>query len=97
MLFKKKYKICKNFGGGTVNPAETGERHMTDKNEKCVCCGSDTGIAENTPIPERKWYVKGSGQLCEKCYLNLYGSESDGECRFSNEEIEELLKLCCKQ
>ena len=37
--------------------------------DKCACCGCDTGIPKDTPISNRKYYIQGSGQLCDKCYM----------------------------
>ncbi len=41
------------------------------KNEECVLCGCDTGVAETVPVQDRKYYIYGCGQLCENCYLSL--------------------------
>lgn len=40
--------------------------------EKCVCCGLDTGVPFGMNIGERKHYIVGCGQLCNKCYKTLY-------------------------
>ena len=40
--------------------------------DKCVICGCDTDVPEDTPIENRERYVDGSGQLCSDCYFNLY-------------------------
>lgn len=42
------------------------------KSEKCILCGKDTGIPFNEPIDKRKYYIRGSGQLCGNCYYALY-------------------------
>ena len=44
--------------------------------EKCVYCGTETEYRKDTPIDERFGYIKGAGQLCRKCYQELYGKES---------------------
>lgn len=46
--------------------------HIKYKTEKCVFCEFDTNIPINTPIDERYFYIEGSGQLCEKCYREIY-------------------------
>ena len=42
------------------------------KTEKCVLCGKKTNIEELTTIKQRKYYVSGSGQLCEECYNKIF-------------------------
>ncbi len=41
--------------------------------DRCVLCGKFTGIKKNVPIKERKYYVETAGQLCEECYIAVYG------------------------
>ena len=41
-------------------------------NEKCVRCGKETEYAINTPVDIRRWYIEGSGQLCQDCFQLLY-------------------------
>jgi len=51
-------------------------RFVTDgKNplEICVVCEEITNVRAETPTDERNNYVDGSGQLCSKCYRELYG------------------------
>ena len=43
--------------------------------ERCIACGEMTDIPVNLPISERKTYVPGAGQLCEKCCVELYGTK----------------------
>lgn len=43
-----------------------------NKIEKCVICGSETDYFFNTPVSERRCYVEGVGQLCEKCYCHFF-------------------------
>lgn len=43
--------------------------------DRCVICGRETDMKKDLPIAMRKYYVEGAGQLCRKCYLELY---SDG-------------------
>lgn len=33
---------------------------------------NDTGIDINTPIYFRKNYIEGAGQLCDKCFEEVY-------------------------
>ena len=40
--------------------------------EKCDLCGELTDIPVDMPIQERKGYIEGAGQLCPKCYFELY-------------------------
>lgn len=57
--------------------------------EKCVRCGKETAYDQSTPVDMRRWYVEGSGQLCEACWLKLWPIHkeenissvvSEGEC-----------------
>ena len=41
-------------------------------NELCIRCGKPTIYRPNTPITLRHYFVEGSGQLCEKCFYELY-------------------------
>jgi len=45
--------------------------------EKCVMCGAETNIPVDMLIDLRKNYVKGVGQLCPKCYGDLYDTRED--------------------
>jgi len=40
--------------------------------ELCIRCNKPTPYHSNTPITLRRYYVEGSGQLCEKCFYELY-------------------------
>ena len=40
--------------------------------EHCVNCGDETPYNWFTDINERAWYVEGSGQLCGKCWNEIY-------------------------
>ena len=46
------------------------------KTEKCVMCGKETAIEENTHIELRPYYVEGAGQCCRECYNKIYGKET---------------------
>lgn len=41
-------------------------------NDLCVICGKTTEYHKDQNVNERKHYVEGAGQLCKKCYENLY-------------------------
>lgn len=64
------------------------------ENEKCVCCGGDTGVLCSTPISKRKHYIEGCGQLCDDCYYDLYIHKSEDESLITLEEINELIRMC---
>lgn len=40
--------------------------------EVCIRCGVETEYDVSSPVTVRRWYIEGSGQLCEKCYFTLY-------------------------
>ena len=42
--------------------------------ENCIRCGRSTPYDQSTPIHLRRYYVVGSGQLCEQCFSQLYSS-----------------------
>ena len=52
---------------------------MKEKEEKCVICGENAGYMFDTPIYERQFYVEGVGQLCEKCFKEIYTQEKLNE------------------
>jgi len=45
---------------------------LIDQKELCIRCNKPTPYHPNTPITFRRYYIEGSGQLCEKCYFTLY-------------------------
>jgi len=53
--------------------------------ERCIRCGKKTEYNVSTPVTVRRWYVEGSGQLCEQCFYELYPvprtSDSEGYAR----------------
>ena len=64
--------------------------------ETCIRCGRETKYEVSTPVTVRRWYVEGSGQLCEQCYFTLYpvpgslqSSMGDGLDQQLSEEREE--------
>lgn len=42
--------------------------------ERCVLCWKETDVFRNTPIDQRAYYQEGQGQLCARCYYELYGA-----------------------
>ena len=43
------------------------------KTEKCVVCNTDTSIPVTMDVSRRAFYIEGGGQLCKKCYMDIYG------------------------
>ena len=64
--------------------------------DKRTCCGCDTGIPKDTPISNRKYYIQGCGQLCDKCYTELYIHKSGDENAVSLDEMNELIRMSRK-
>ena len=44
--------------------------------ENCIRCGRPTPYDQSTPVHLRRYYVDGSGQLCEQCFSQLYSSST---------------------
>ena len=44
--------------------------------EKCIRCNKPTPYDINFPVDRRKYYIDGSGQLCEECWNALYPTYS---------------------
>lgn len=42
------------------------------KYERCVHCGVITDVLKNKPVDIREYYILGVGQLCRKCYIDIY-------------------------
>jgi len=40
--------------------------------ELCIRCEKPTSYHPNTPITLRRYFIEGSGQLCERCFYELY-------------------------
>ena len=47
------------------------EKEVVEK-EKCVNCGAETPYLVTTPVDLREYYVDGAGQLCKKCYFDIF-------------------------
>ncbi len=43
--------------------------------EICVLCKTRTNVRCDKPVEERQAYVEGVGQLCYKCYKDMYFKE----------------------
>jgi len=43
--------------------------------DKCVVCNEETKYDYGEHIDNRLYYVEGAGQLCEKCYIGIYGEK----------------------
>ncbi len=58
--------------------------------EKCIRCGRETEYNVSTPVTVRRWYIEGSGQLCEMCFYELYpvpgAFDSDGYVRSAGQD-----------
>lgn len=44
--------------------------------DKCVSCGCETDYPKHMHIAYRFHYVEGAGQLCKKCYDEIYLKEA---------------------
>ncbi len=45
---------------------------MDTNKEICTRCGKETEYDVGIPVTLRRYYVEGSGQLCEECWQELY-------------------------
>lgn len=43
--------------------------------EVCVLCGAPTDVRIDEPIENRKAYMPGAGQLCDRCCGRVYGTD----------------------
>ena len=57
--------------------------------ELCIRCGRPTPYDIHTPVHLRRYYVDGSGQLCEQCFSQLYSSSVFSDTPIQTEEREE--------
>ena len=48
------------------------KKRADGETESCVICGKSTEYRIDTPIDKRECYVEGAGQLCRKCYFEIY-------------------------
>lgn len=42
------------------------------KKENCVSCNKKTHVNEDVDIEFRDYYIRGVGQLCQECYIDIY-------------------------
>ena len=49
------------------------QKIVMEELDKCVSCWEDTEYTKGTNIHYRNFYIEGAGQLCESCYINIYG------------------------
>ena len=42
--------------------------------DKCISCSEETKEPTSKHVDYRDFYVEGAGQLCEKCFLEIYES-----------------------
>lgn len=54
------------------NPIKDLAMSRIKKYEHCIFCGNYVKIKYTIPTNERKYYIDGAGQLCEKCYKSIY-------------------------
>ena len=53
--------------------------------EICIRCGKETEYAISAPVNMRKYYIEGSGQLCEQCFYELYPVPASLQRNLGNE------------
>lgn len=58
--------------------------------EICVMCGSTTDTPISLPVTERKNYIEGLGELCERCKIRLAYDEQTS-VSVTNRELIEIL------
>ena len=49
--------------------------------ELCIRCGKETEVDDYTPVDMRRFYIEGSGQLCEECWRELYEKERQDQIK----------------
>lgn len=47
-------------------------KQQKDSYDRCIVCGEYTDMQKDWSLEMRKHYVEGAGQLCGKCYRELY-------------------------
>lgn len=48
--------------------------HRKIKYEQCVVCNKETLVPVKTPVNLRKNFVRGVGELCDRCFLEVYAT-----------------------
>ncbi len=51
-----------------------GKKRQSQRMERCCRCGKPIGYSVDTPVQLRYDYVEGAGQLCNECWLSVYGN-----------------------
>lgn len=46
--------------------------YLGEEKDKCIRCGHETPYKKSTHIDFRDHYVEGAGQLCVKCFNEIY-------------------------
>lgn len=59
---------------------------LQDKYEECLICHTITNVLRTTDIRDREYYIYGAGQLCPKCYFEIYTNE-DSPAEFAKREL----------
>lgn len=67
------YANTRFYGGEMEKTDDKQNFAQAEQEEKCVVCYGKTGYKFGVPIDERQFYFAGVGQLCEKCYAEIYG------------------------
>ncbi|HOK20686.1 MAG TPA: hypothetical protein PLX73_00975 [Candidatus Paceibacterota bacterium] len=52
-------------------------KRETEEKDRCVVCAKQTPYTKKVHINLRRYYVEGAGQLCQRCYERIYGTEDD--------------------
>jgi hypothetical protein len=48
---------------------------QAEEKDECVSCGEETIYSRETMVDNRQHYIDGGGQLCSKCYKEIYGAK----------------------
>ena len=48
---------------------------MEQEKEKCVACNEETPVNKNDHVDSRFYYVEGAGQLCKKCWNEIWNED----------------------
>ncbi len=54
---------------------EKGLALMEQEKEKCVACNEETPVNKNDHVDSRLYYVEGAGQLCKKCWNEIWNED----------------------
>ena len=47
--------------------------------EYCAVCFKQLRVKKETSVQQRKYYVEGIGQLCQRCYYRIYPNNLHNE------------------